>query len=314
MPTEAEQGGRSSYPNQPAWMLRKTPAQGVLVDSAGHMNDQDLPRPAQQTRYPSRMSRTLPLAGGGTTSVPIKQIPANFTRGFLCAVVPGDLGNFDMLEFSRVPTQVNEGVGTNLAMEKIGGRGFPAIQDNGGNGQTINLDLLFNDTDIYDPKHSKHQGASANAARRWFQAYTIGHDGTGASMPVVEILYQMLDGNPVRVKIESAEMTHEHYLQNLDVPQSTRVQVRLVVYEPVLYVNPFKPRSVPVTVAVTKKRSKKVGTCGDDQVIPNQLPGKTTRTADAAAETSQQALIVVPVEEFTASREPALIPGRRVSF
>ena len=305
MPTEAEQGGRSSYPNQPAWLLWRnaTPekqrelVEGAAGPSAGRL----------QVNYPSRTSRTLPLAGGGTTSVPIKQIPADFTRGFLCAVVPGDLGNFDMLEFSRVPTQVNEGVGTNLAMEKIGGRGFPAIQDNGGNGQTINLDLLFNDADIYDPKHSKHQGASANAARRWFQAYTIGHDGTGASMPVVEILYQMLDGNPVRVKIESAEMTHEHYLQNLDVPQSTRVQVRLVVYEPVLYVNPFKPRSVPATVAVTKRRSKKVGGCGD-RVTPNQLPGVTTRTADAATETADHALKVLPVAGPPASRKA---PGRR---
>lgn len=199
-------------------------------------------------------------------------------KGALWACAPDSLQRGDVLLFSRFPTTIPYQLGGNVASEDVAGRSFPTLQNLGAKGVRIELSLLF-----YDAWVDTRRYSPAAAAKLWFDMYVIGHDGTGASVPYAHIYYQVGGAPPIRVMIEDVAMETSHYLRNAE-PQSVEAKVRLVVWEPVYLMSPFRPKSPP-TSRTNKPNPSPVCVCPEVVVcLPGQNSGVNVRqSANAQA-------------------------------
>lgn len=181
-------------------------------------------------------------------------------KGALIAIAPDSPEEADVLRFSRYPEKLEMDLQANVGSEDVAGRSLPTLQHLGAKGIDFNLELVFHDAFLDEKNYD-----NAGFAKSWLEVYTIGHDGTGASVPYVDTYLQLGNSPLVRVMIRSTKMTASNF-NRADQPQVLEANLQLTVYEPVYLVNPFRPKS-PAKTRVKRKSPKASQECASPEAV-----------------------------------------------
>ena len=206
-------------------------------------------------------------------------------KGALWACAPDNPERGDVLKFRFYPTTLPIEMQANVASETIAGRAMPAFQHLGGSGVKFSLELLFHDGFMpYDNK-GRPLETKAKVAQTWFDMYVIGHDGGGIALPHVYTYLQWGHRAPIRVIIHNVKLTTEMFDKN-DDPMMVTAQVDLSVFEPVVYVSPFKPKAPPIVRSDAKPKPPAKNECalppGCRLVCDGDLPTNDKPAEEAA--------------------------------
>lgn len=184
-------------------------------------------------------------------------------KGTIFAMEP-DPEDVDMafklaLNFSLYPTQVDYQIAPNVPSEVIAGRTSPAIQNLGGKGKRITLDILFHDAFL--PRGTgrgagEYNYTRAPAAQVWFDVFGSGGDEDGYANPPKDYFFQLGGSTPVQVVLEDITVKATTFNNN-DDPQVVRANVTMVRYHPLKMRSPFKPDK-PKTRGSRKGKKKSV--------------------------------------------------------
>lgn len=237
---------------------------------------------------PSEVIRESIYFVGETTGrrkvIPLEQEP-DPRKGALWACAPDNPERGDVLKFRFYPTTLPIEMQANVASETIAGRAMPAFQHLGGSGVKFNLELLFHDGFMPYDNNGRPLETKAKVAQTWFDMYVIGHDGGGIALPHVYTYLQWGHRAPIRVIIHNVKLVTEMFDKN-DDPMMVTAQVDLSVFEPVVYVSPFKPKAPPIVRSNAKSKPPAKNECalppGCRMVCDGDLP-TNGRPAEEAA-------------------------------
>lgn len=228
-------------------------------------------------------------------------------KGAIYALDPDDHSRGDVLYFSRYPTDLTEKIEALLASENLPGRAYPVFQMMGAKGVQLSTELWFCDAHMWSmgrtmfvtmgaPEYNgvagdpidfigptpiqthRPLGTLAEQARKFFEFYMVGHDGTGLALPPVDMFLHW-GGRlyPIPIVIKSVDIKQEDFTSedtplndvrgDAGTPQTITARLEMEIYQPLRTVNVFQPKKPG------KPRSKapKVKTC----VSPGQLPDGT---------------------------------------
>lgn len=178
-------------------------------------------------------------------------------KGAIYALDPDDHTRGDALFFSRYPEVLQENIEAILASDSAPGRAYPAFQQMGAKGVQLSVDLWFcdafmwrtNGLEIYDTA----LGTLAETARKFFELYMVGHDGTGVALPPVD-LFLVWGGTdtPIPIVIRSVQLRMEHFTSvgnpmnfvrgGAGTPMTVSAKVDMEINIPLRAINPFQPR------------------------------------------------------------------------
>lgn len=242
MPTPAT-GSPASLSSSPAW----SPSDPHKVRSDAH--DRSL---RQATGAPASAFAFHP-----PNVTPRYGMPGA-AKGAIYALDPDDHTQGDALYFSRYPEVLQESIEAILASDSAPGRAYPSFQQMGAKGVQLSVDLWFCDafmwrttpnTGIYDSP----LGTLAETARKFFELYMVGHDGTGIALPPVD-LFLVWGGTdtPVPIVIRSVQLRMEHFTTagnpmnfvrgGAGTPMTVSAKVDMEINIPLRAVNPFQPK------------------------------------------------------------------------
>ena len=253
------------------------------------------------------------VAGAGNLVRPAREVylpdprpkfgyPDN-AKGALYALDPDDHTRGDALYFSRYPTDLTEKIEAILASENLPGRSYPVLQMMGAKGVQLSTELWFCDAFMwtterdfitaYAPEYNgvandptefsmytrlKPPKTLAEQARKFFEFYLAGHDGTGLALPPVDMFLHWGGRDyPIPIVIRSVDMKLEDFTSantpNNDLrggggtPQTVTVKIEMEVYHPLRTVNLMQPKKP----GKPRGKQPKVKTCP----TPGQLPDGT---------------------------------------
>lgn len=197
-------------------------------------------------------------------------------KGAIYALDPDDHTRGDALFFSRYPEVLQENIEAILASDSAPGRAYPAFQQMGAKGVQLSVDLWFCDAFMWKsgpgpgPREREARatrnvqipslsmgatalGTLAETARKFFEFYMVGHDGTGIALPPVD-LFLVWGGTdtPVPIVIRSVQLRMEHFTSEgnpmnsvrggAGTPMTVSAKVDMEINIPLRAVNPFQPR------------------------------------------------------------------------
>lgn len=211
-------------------------------------------------------------------------------KGAIYALDPDDHTRGDALFFSRYPEVLQENIEAILASDSAPGRAYPAFQQMGAKGVQLSVDLWFCDAFMWksgpgpgprDPSLSMGAtalGTLAETARKFFEFYMVGHDGTGIALPPVD-LFLVWGGTdtPVPIVIRSVQLRMEHFTSDgnpmngvrggAGTPMTVSAKVDMEINIPLRAVNPFQPRKPKPPEGGKPKKLH----CPRPGVLPNGL-------------------------------------------
>lgn len=286
MPTPAT-GSPASLSSSPAW----SPSDPHKVRSDDH--DRSL---RQATGAPANAFAFQP-----PNVTPRYGMPGA-AKGAIYALDPDDHTQGDALYFSRYPEVLQESIEAILASDSAPGRAYPSFQQMGAKGVQLSVDLWFCDafmwrsTPMGPRKAAARQdlaargrpssvptlsaaplGTLAETARKFFELYMVGHDGTGVALPPVD-LFLVWGGTdtPVPIVIRSVQLRMEHFTSDNNpmnfvrggagTPMTVSAKVDMEINIPLRAVNPFQPKKPKPPQA---KKPKKLVCPNTGAYLPN---------------------------------------------
>ena len=229
-------------------------------------------------------------------------------KGAIYALDPDDHSRGDALYFSRYPTDLTEKIESLLAAENLPGRAYPVFQMMGAKGVQLSTELWFCDAHMWSMgpasgffsmgsvsvggnpgpvedftppeliRTASPLGTLAEQARKFFEFYMVGHDGTGLALPPVDMFLHW-GGRlyPIPIVIKSVDIKQEDFTSEdtplndvrggAGTPQTVTVRLEMDIYLPLRTVNVFQPKKL----GKPRGKTPTIKTC----VAPGQLPDGT---------------------------------------